>query len=156
MLKLHTIPLNVYIYREWASLLRRFSEWRNGQISAFTVSASCRLFTRVRRIGFTDCQEFRDIAPRKLRRRRMAILNSNWNVCRSVLVNSSPTPSSYMMGVKGEKWIVGMPINVLVSNEIGKGNDKQMRKTREPRSKEKYRFSHPLEKRCIFKGLLRY
>lgn len=52
-----------------------------------------------------------------------------------------------MMGVKGEKWIVGMPINVLVSNEIGKGNDKQMRKTREPRSKEKYRFSHPLEKK---------
>lgn len=45
-----------------------------------------------------------------------------------------------MMGVKGEKWIVGMPINVLVSNEIGKGNDKQMRKTREPRSRKSIDF----------------
>lgn len=59
-----------------------------------------------------------------------------------------------MMGVKGEKWIVGMPINVLVSNEIGKGNDKQMRK-RGSQGREKVSIFSSWKK-YIFKGLLRY
>lgn len=56
-----------------------------------------------------------------------------------------------MMGVKGEKWIVGMPINVLASNEIGKGNDKQMRKTSEPRSRKSIDSTLPRKKNISLK-----